>query len=194
MKKFRNAIAAKEIKDFLKEEQLANDTMIYYNGIKAEYQHSKGWIESPGLASDYFNFTNNDETVAMSFEGMLYDVIKDQIIFYDELIEIFTSNGFSLEQGESWNLFLYDNEDNLESSKIVLQKIEEIAQKLLPEETFNEVKFEFIDGIPSKGIRISFSNENNLKLANEFFDFIEYLETTYSMEFDEASEYTMILV
>lgn len=56
---------------------------------------------------DYFEYANPD-TVSMSFEGMLYDIINDfgmtYSCLYKSFNDIFEKHGYYYELGNSWNL------------------------------------------------------------------------------------------
>lgn len=84
-------------------------TNIYWNGKCLE----DGEKMTDKVASDYFKYTNNDTTIAMSFEGDLYEVFNyGSYSISDELLQDFNnlinSYGYYYELGDPWNLALYE--------------------------------------------------------------------------------------
>lgn len=84
-------------------------TNIYWNGKCFE----DGEKMTDKVASDYFKYTNNDTTIAMSFEGDLYEVFNyGSYSISDELLQDFNnlinSYGYYYELGDPWNLALYE--------------------------------------------------------------------------------------
>jgi hypothetical protein len=61
-------------------------------------------------ASDYFEYAN-DDTVSMTFEGPLYDVLNHghwtSCIIVEEFAKIFENHGMYYEMGNMWNLAAY---------------------------------------------------------------------------------------
>ena len=101
---------AKTIERFLKKHDLDSDVRIYFSGKAWDYDSSgkKSVIEDV-KASEYFDYAN-DDTISMSFEGGLYDVLN---MSYggDELFEEFNAldfDGHFFELGNAWNLSFYE--------------------------------------------------------------------------------------
>lgn len=73
--------------------QVFNEPMVYWYGDKNPL--------------DYFEYAN-PETVSMSFEGMLYEIVNDFGMEFPELWEsfnkIFEKYGYYYELGNAWNL------------------------------------------------------------------------------------------
>ena len=112
---------AKEIYDWCVERHLWDDNIIYFNG-KA-WSTSARWGDVYGKKigdelyeyvdknpKDYFEYGNPD-TLSMSFEGLLYDVLNGY--WYggrrqEEFSKIFEKYGYYYELGNAWNLSAYE--------------------------------------------------------------------------------------
>lgn len=118
-KKFENM--AKEIYNLCKEYGLWTDTIIYFNG-KAwtdfdNWDSTQGYKLKDGLYEyydrnplNYFEYAN-PETLSMSFEGGLYEVLNGYVLFkgfLDKFNGIFEKYGLYWEQGHAWNLSAYE--------------------------------------------------------------------------------------
>lgn len=113
-----------EIIDFCMENGLWQDTTVYVDGDAfadcKEWGGISGMMVEPDLfkytnknPKDYFEYANPD-TVSMSFEGPLYRVIncyfesKSWSKLYEEFCAIFDKHGVYFEQGDAWNLSVYE--------------------------------------------------------------------------------------
>lgn len=101
---------AKTIERFLKKHDLDSDVRIYFSGKCWDYDSSgnKTVIEDI-KASEYFDYAN-DDTISMSFEGGLHDVLNMGYGGY-ELFEEFNAldfDGHFFELGNAWNLSFYE--------------------------------------------------------------------------------------
>ena len=106
MKKY--AIARK-IEAFMKKYDLLTDSRIYFNKKCWEYgSNGNKTVLEDMVGSDYFRYAN-DDTISMSFEGGLYNVMNYgpfdvREAFQDMLAEY----GYYAELGNAWNLALYE--------------------------------------------------------------------------------------
>lgn len=110
---------AKEIYLYCRQNHLWGDNIIYFDG-KAwssydEWSGVQGKEIAPELYEyenrnprDYFEYCNPD-TLSMSFEGSLYDVLNYGFGTTEEkLQEIFGKYGLYFELGNAWNLSAYE--------------------------------------------------------------------------------------
>ena len=111
----RNEMLAREIREWLLKNYMWQDVTIYFNGKAYSTDDGNGHhytndpehlIELNNVNPlDYFEYVN-PETVSMSFEGMLYDVLNS----YDcdslerEFSKLFEKYGLYYELGNAWNL------------------------------------------------------------------------------------------
>jgi hypothetical protein len=115
--KTKNRKLANEIRDWLIDHEMWIDTRIYFDGVvyatsdgkKCYYNDREHLIEmedDPARCMEYFN----RETVTMSFEGPLYDLINydDCSELFEEFGEIFRKYGYYYELGNAWNLACYE--------------------------------------------------------------------------------------
>lgn len=110
----RNEMLAREIREWLLKNRMWQDVTIYFNG-KAYSTDDGGHhytndpehlIELDNVNPlDYFKYVN-PETVSMSFEGMLYDVLNsyDDDPLEMEFSKLFEKYGLYYELGNAWNL------------------------------------------------------------------------------------------
>jgi hypothetical protein len=97
---------AKKIELLIKYHNVWSDVRIYYNG-KAVCSND-GFIPEINV-KDYLEYGNPD-TISMSFEGPLYEVINyTGGRFLDDFNDIIKSYGYYYEQGHAWNLALFEN-------------------------------------------------------------------------------------
>jgi len=95
---------AYEIQDYLKERDYYYDVIIYFNGLAI----SSLWEGEQGRdVSEYMEYYNED-TITMSFEGILYQVLNYNVQGYKEFKEFINSKGYYFEMGNAWNLALYE--------------------------------------------------------------------------------------
>lgn len=106
----RNEKLANDLKEFIMKNRLNIDVRIYFNNKCYDWIV---YLKEPNIIEDikgssFFEYAN-DETVSMSFEGDLYDIIN-----YGELPSIlegfesvFEKHGFYYELGNAWNLSAY---------------------------------------------------------------------------------------
>ena len=92
---------AQEIRDYLVENDLCDSTFIYVNGKR--YSNDK--VEEGYKASDYFEYAN-DETISISTEGILYDLINygSGLVGLDQIVGKY---GMYFELGNAWNMACY---------------------------------------------------------------------------------------
>lgn len=113
-----------EIIDFCMENGLWQDTTVYVDGCAftdtKEWGGISGMMIEPELfryfnknPKDYFEYASPN-TLSMSFEGPLYRVIncyfesKSWSKLYEEFCAIFDKRGVYFEQGDAWNLSVYE--------------------------------------------------------------------------------------
>lgn len=107
--KERNEKLANEIKDWLVQNGFVIDNRIYFNGkcfdsIGNGHNDDGYRIIEDIKPSDYFEYAN-DDTVSMSFEGELYDLINyEGGKLLNEFNEVFSRNNCYFELGHAWNL------------------------------------------------------------------------------------------
>lgn len=111
---------AKEIMDFLIENEISHDVSIYYNNKKMRnnYEWSNGeYVDNVEVLDDYnphdyFEYAAHNHILSMSFEGSLYTVLNYSFgRTEDEFRKIFEKYGVYYELGNSWNLTAYVIDD-----------------------------------------------------------------------------------
>lgn len=102
----RNQNVALAIVRFLKHHNLFHDVRIYFNGVATD---SAEEVIQDIYPSDYFS-SANDESVCMSFEGPLYEVLnrKGSPGVAQAFRDLLEEYGFFYEMGDAWNLCLYE--------------------------------------------------------------------------------------
>lgn len=108
----RNEKLAIDIRNFLEKHHIAEDTRIYFNNKAYDYDFKTGGFKIINNIdpTDYFEYANK-ETVAMSFEGELYNVLNYNMSpkIEQEFHDIFTKHNCYFELGNAWNLSaIYD--------------------------------------------------------------------------------------
>ena len=113
---------AKEIYDWCIKKHLWGDNIIYFNGKAWSSFHEWHGIEGKKIGNalyeyedknpkDYFEY-GNPETLSMSFEGPLYDVLNGYDYGWskreEEFLKIFEKYGYYYEMGHAWNLSAYE--------------------------------------------------------------------------------------
>lgn len=113
---------ATDIYNWCVENDLWRDCCIYFSGEAwaawSEWGGEKGKKIGEGLylyesknPLDYFKYANPD-TLSMSFEGDLHQVINDFGCtfpnWYDEFNNLFEEHGYYYELGNAWNLSAYE--------------------------------------------------------------------------------------
>jgi len=97
---------AKEIREFLKKNDLYSDVRIYFNGIA--FGDSEEEIQDIDPI-DYFSYATG--VLSMSFEGPLYSVFNypswDEVVLQQKFEEILRKYGYFHELGHAWNLSIY---------------------------------------------------------------------------------------
>ena len=118
----RNEALAIDIYDWCKKHHLWGDNTIYFDG-KA-FSSSKEWHGELGKKIDedlyeydnrnplnYFEYANPD-TLSMSFEGPLYEVlnayVRGWVKLEAEFLKLFEKHGYYYELGHAWNLSAYE--------------------------------------------------------------------------------------
>ena len=114
---------AREIISFCKEHELWEDCIVYFNGKAwstfSEWAGAKGRQVEEGVFEyedknpcDYFEY-GNPETLSMSFEGPLYDVLNCYVggwtVIEEAFSAIFEKHGCYYEMGHAWNLSACEN-------------------------------------------------------------------------------------
>lgn len=114
---------AKDIYKWCKKKRLWGDNIIYFDGKAWSSSHEWNGEKGKKVAEDlyeyaerdpreYFGFANPD-TLSMSFEGGLYNVLNGYVRGWSELeVEfegIFARHGCYYELGHAWNLSAYEN-------------------------------------------------------------------------------------
>jgi hypothetical protein len=110
--KTKHAIA-KAIETFMYDTGLCQDTRIYFSNKCYNYDsNGKKTIIKNIVGSDYCQFSN-DETITMTFEGPLCDVINYEFgranqKWYAFLQSIEDKYGYYTEMGYHWSLTFYE--------------------------------------------------------------------------------------
>jgi hypothetical protein len=124
---------AKEVMDFLIENDLSIDVSIYYNGkkMKNDYTWKNGEYEHNIIVQDgfnphdYFEWAAHNHILSMSFEGALYDAINYSGYKMNEFEVIFNKYGLYYELGNAWNLTAYPIYNELEVEYTVYEEPKE---------------------------------------------------------------------
>lgn len=111
---------AVEIRAFLLEHGIWQDTDIYFNGkrfttrdpeTKKYYYNDpkKLFVENNQNPRDYFEYVADDHILSMSFEGPVYHMINGYALggLVRRFNKIFEKYGVYYEQGDAWNLTCY---------------------------------------------------------------------------------------
>jgi len=103
-----------KIAELLKEHGCHIDVAIYFSGkrlttFEGKKPYGEWELQEGYKASNITEYANND-TITMTFEGSFYSVINygtDRELFrkFNELLQ---SYGYYYEQGNAWNLALYE--------------------------------------------------------------------------------------
>ena len=104
LSKERISEMAYEVMNFLIENEIQNDTRIYFNNKMIEFDDKTNSIKITEDISPktYFKYAADNHILSMSFEGGLYDIINYEDLFY--LTPIFKKYGCYDELGNMWNL------------------------------------------------------------------------------------------
>jgi hypothetical protein len=111
----RNELLANNIKDWLIKNHVTTDVRIYFNNKAYCWSSFNGFVEpaKPNVLEDiesteYFEY-GNDETVSMSFEGGLYDIINgyESPSKLEKFDKIFKKHNCYYELGYAWSLSVY---------------------------------------------------------------------------------------
>lgn len=102
-----NKQLGEEVKVWLVKNNLAGDARVFFNGSMYEWSVTESeWTKSEGIISDYCPYSVED-TVGMTFEGILYDLIhyypKPHPIL-EGLDRTFEKYGYSYKLGNTWSL------------------------------------------------------------------------------------------
>lgn len=109
---------AHEIFEFCNERELWDDAAIYFNGKALASWNEWNGEHGKEIAANLYEYEDknpldyceysNPETLTMTFEGMLYDVLNDFGYSFPSLYEdfggIFEKYGYYFEMGHSWSL------------------------------------------------------------------------------------------
>jgi|TARA_S200002703_G_C3608545_1_gene186873 hypothetical protein len=113
--KMRNLRVTQAISKWLVANDLHGEVHIYFNDRVYSFENDGKITRRSGIkGSTRFHYAN-DDTVSMSFEGPLYEVLN----FYhprsgelhEQLTNLVWEHGFWFEKGNAWNLSLYNMED-----------------------------------------------------------------------------------
>lgn len=111
-------LLAKDIYDWCKKNSVWDDNTIYFDG-KA-WSSGDTWGKETGkkIAEDLYEYENknpctyfeygNPETLSMSFEGGLYDVLNGYFPGSSSFEKVFEKYGLYYEFGYSWSLSAYE--------------------------------------------------------------------------------------
>jgi hypothetical protein len=116
MNKEKNEKLANDLRDFIVKHEII-DTRIYFNNVCYDWSGNDFGDTSYKLLEDiksteFFEY-GNDNTVSMSFEGFLYDVINYESFHPEhrpilkEFDEIFEKHDCYYELGYAWSLSVF---------------------------------------------------------------------------------------
>ena len=109
----RKTEIVRKIDAYLRKHKLNHDTRIYFNDKAWAYNSNgeKSVLEEV-KGSDYFQYAN-DDTISMSFEGGLFNVLNayrnDWVVLQDEFVKLFDEYDCWYELGNAWNLSVYED-------------------------------------------------------------------------------------
>lgn len=125
---------AKEVMDYLIENELSHDVCIYYNNKKMKNDYD--WHNDDAPANiviqegydphDYFEWAAHNHILSMSFEGPLYQAINYGTYDIEGLDHIFNKYGVYYELGNMWNLTAYPINDDMEIEYTVYEEPKEV--------------------------------------------------------------------
>lgn len=106
---------AKEIYEWCKTKELWGDNIIYFNNKAWANLNEWGGIRGKKINEDLYEYTNknpldyfeyaNPDTLSMSFEGSLYEVLNyGNWKTVEEFEKLFVKYGYYYELGNAWNL------------------------------------------------------------------------------------------
>lgn len=108
---------AVEIREFLLEHEMWQDTEIYFNGkrftshdpVTGKYHYNDREhliVEEDQDPRNYFEYVAEDHILSMAFEGPAYEMINGYCSagLLDKFNAIFEKYGVYYEQGHAWNL------------------------------------------------------------------------------------------
>lgn len=103
-----------KIANLLKENECHIDVAIYFSGkrlttFKGEQPYGE-WELQEGYKGSNCTKYANDDTITMTFEGAFYEVINYGVdnALYEKFMELLGDYGYYFEQGNAWNLALYE--------------------------------------------------------------------------------------
>jgi len=111
-----------DIYNWCKKHELWMDITIYFDGIAWSYQPEWHGVKGKYIEEDLYEYENknpldyfeyaNPNTLSMSFEGPLYDVlnayVRGWVKLEDEFLKLFEKYGWYYEMGHAWNLSAYE--------------------------------------------------------------------------------------
>ena len=113
---------ATDIYNFCQKHHLWGDNIIYFDGkawasfadwhgVKGKYINENLYEYENKNPLDYFEYANPD-TLSMSFEGPLYEVlnayVRGWVKLEDQFVRLFEKHGYYYELGHAWNLSTYE--------------------------------------------------------------------------------------
>ena len=113
MNKEKNILVAKAIEKYGQKHDALTDARIYFNGMAWNYDSGgKKTVMEDIKGSQYFEYAN-DDTVAVSTEGMLSGILNMHFDFskciklIEELDKELEKHGCYYEMGNHWNFSIY---------------------------------------------------------------------------------------
>ena len=116
----RNEALAKDILKFLQDNDLWQDTTIFFNGkafatsnydeANLQYRYSGEPFVLTLDPNEYFEYAaKEDHIVSMTFEGPLYEILNYGVAngLHEQFDAIFAKHGVYYELGNQWNLSCY---------------------------------------------------------------------------------------
>ena len=113
--KMRNLRVTQAISKWLVANDLHDDVRIYFNDRAYSFKDDGEITRRSDIkGSTYFHYAN-DDTVSVSFEGPLYEVLNfyhpRSAELHEQFMNLVDEHGFWFEMGNHWNLSLYNTED-----------------------------------------------------------------------------------
>lgn len=110
MNQEKNQALANEIADFISNNSLGADVRVYFNNKAYDWIDEVNYKVIEDIkASEYFEYSNNDESVSMSFEGTMYHMMNygDLPKLMEKFNKIFERHNCYYELGYAWSLTVY---------------------------------------------------------------------------------------
>lgn len=104
---------ANEIMVYLIDKEMDEDVYIYCNNKRFHTKGKSVVYEEGYNPFDYFEYANSRHILSMSFEGIFAEYVDSCGYTVPELDRIFSKYGLYCEFGNSWNLSLYPDDDDM---------------------------------------------------------------------------------